>query len=195
MSKSRHVSYPLARQPEYRSLETQTGAGRTPCPVGEGPYMGAFPPRQWLFSRISAESSKQAADRGPRCFDRPRPSRRTRRSADPCRQAPRNSPGPNASFRKSRPGTRPSGYAARWALVSRFSKRPGRRAPGSPQIGGRSLRSRVASKNFRSFPVGCAAGAARPVGVSAISSSRADSSIALSRKFRGTAGFPSLSAA
>ena len=155
MSKSRHVSYPLAGQPGYRSLETQTGAGRTPCPVGEGPYMGAFPPRQWLFSRISAESSKQAPDRNPASSDRLQPSRRTPRFVDPRRQAPRNSPGPMLPCGKSRPGTRPSGYAARWALVSRFSKRPGRRAPGSPQIRGLSLRSRVASKNFRSFPVGC----------------------------------------
>ena len=48
---------------------------------------------------------------------------------------------------------------------------------------------------FEAFPWVPAAEAARPVGVSAISSSAADSSIGLSRYFRETDGIPSLSGA
>ena len=50
MSKSRRVSLPvLIRVPFDRLRETQTGLGRTPCPVGEAPYMEDISYRQWPF--------------------------------------------------------------------------------------------------------------------------------------------------
>ena len=193
MSKSRHVSYPLAGQPGYRSLETQTGAGRMPCPVGEGPYMEAFPPRQWLFSRISAESSKQATDNRPRRSAAWRRAVRTK-SAWPRRHAPRNSRRPE--LLKS-PSPKPVQAAAPPDGPSflDFQRDPGDALPVHPRWeAGASVQGSL-QRIFEAFPWVPAAEAARPVGVSAISSSAADSSIGLSRYFHEKRGNPSLSAA
>jgi len=76
-----------------------------------------------------------------------------------------------------------------------FQRDPGDALPVHPRWeAGASVQGSL-QRIFEAFPWVVAAGAARPVGVSAISSSAADSSIGLSRKFRETDGIPSLSAA
>ena len=82
MSKSRRVPLPgFIRVTGIRLRETQTGLGRTPCPVGEGPYMEQPLPRQWLFFESFPVVGPDRS--GP--FRSRDEAMRRQRTLDPCR--------------------------------------------------------------------------------------------------------------
>ena len=126
MSKSRRVPLPgFIRVTGIRLRETQTGLGRTPCPVGEGPYMEQPLPRQWLFFESFPVVGPDRS--GP--FRSRDEAMRRQRTLDPCR--------PEASsLSKTKPASRllhraiQSGNAGRRPYSVEFSKNPKARPEG-----------------------------------------------------------------
>jgi hypothetical protein len=188
MSKSRHASTPLQGNRVTDRKRRKRGWAERRAPSVRGPYMEAFPLRQWLFSRISAESAASAANRGSCLVRRDRSGRVDfRPPAEPFapRDFRRTDPLPKQRTVRTRqaamPPTGPSflDFQRGPEASSRFDQD---RRPNSP--------FKSCSEFFGAFSEGWPAEARRPVGVSAISFTAPDSSIPIRCKKSRRFDFP-----
>ena len=187
MSKSRHASTPLQGNRVTDRKRRKRGWAERRAPSVRGPYMEAFPLRQWLFSRISAESAASAANRGS-CLCRRDRSGRVDFSPPAEPLAPRD-------FRRTGPLPKQRTVRTRQAAMPPAgpSFLDFQRGPEASSRFAQDRRPKPSFKScsefFGAFSEGWLAEARRPIGVSAISSTASDSSIPLVAKKRAASIF------